>query len=149
MSGIPGRARPFVFLVCAFGALSLLTGVFPWHSSHSLLFPSYLLLTIAASALKTVLPASEGTVSVNFVFFLVGICNMTLSETLALAAVATVVQCFWRAQRRLSFVHFAFNLSHLALAITAAYWTYESLLQRVFHSHPPLPLLVATLVFFL
>jgi len=100
MSGIPGRARPFVFLVCAFGALSLLTGVFPWHSSHSLLFPSYLLLTIAASALKTVLPASEGTVSVNFVFFLVGVCNMTISETLALALVATVVQCFWRLDLR-------------------------------------------------
>jgi putative nucleotidyltransferase with HDIG domain len=149
MTGIPGRARPFVFLVCAFGALSLLTGVFPWHSSHSLLFPSYLLLTIAASALKTVLPASEGTVSVNFVFFLVGICNMTISETLALALVATLVQCFWRSKKQLSFVHFAFNLSQVSLAITAAYWTYVVLFNHVFHSRPPLPLLVAAIVYFL
>jgi len=149
MSGIPGRARPFVFLVCAFGALSLLTGVFPWQSSHTLLFPTYLLLTIVASALKTVLPASEGTVSVNFVFFLVGICNMTISETLALALVATLVQCFWRTKKRLSFVHFAFNLSQVSLAITAAYWTYVVLLTRVFHARPPLPLLVAAIVFFL
>ncbi len=146
MSGIPGRARPFVFLVCAFGALSLLTGVFPWQSSHTLLFPTYLLLTIVASALKTVLPASEGTVSVNFVFFLVGICNMTISETLALALVATLVQCFWRTKKRLSFVHFAFNLSQVSLAITAAYWTYVVLLTRVFHARPPLPLLVAAIV---
>ncbi len=149
MSGIPGRARPFVFLVCAFGALSLLTGVFPWRSSHSLLFPSYLLLTVVASALKTVLPASEGTVSVNFVFFLVGICNMTISETLALAVVATIVQCFWRAKKRLSFVHFAFNLSQVSLAITAAYWTYVVLFSHVFHSRAPLPLLVAAIVYFL
>ena len=149
MSGIPGRARPFVFLVCAFGALCLLTGVFPWQSSHTLLFPTYLLLTIVASALKTVLPASEGTVSVNFVFFLVGICNMTISETLALALVATLVQCFWRTKKRLSFVHFAFNLSQVSLAITAAYWTYVVLLTRVFHARPPLPLLVAAIVFFL
>jgi putative nucleotidyltransferase with HDIG domain len=126
-----------------------LAGVLPWRSSSTLLFPSYLLLTIVASALKTVLPASEGTVSVNFVFFLVGICNMTLSETLVLAAVATAVQCFWRARKRLSFVHFAFNLSQLALAITAAYWTYIALFSRVFHSRAPLPLLVAAIVFFL
>lgn len=149
MAGVPTRARPFVVFVCFAGVLCLLAGVLPWRGSSSLLFPSYLLLTIVASALKTVLPASEGTVSVNFVFFLVGICNMTLSETLALAAVATAVQCFWRTRKRLSFVHFAFNLSQLALAITAAYWTYIALFSHVFHSRAPLPLLVAAIVFFL
>ena len=149
MSGIPGRARPFVFFVCAAGTLCLLAGVLPWHSSHSLLFLSYLLLTIVASLLKSVLPGSDGTVSVVFVFFLVGICNMTLSETMVLAAVATVVQCFWHARNRLSFIHFAFNLAQLALAITASYWTYIVLFSRVFHSKAPLPLLVAAIVFFL
>jgi len=148
MSGIPGRARPFVFFVCAAGALCLLAGVLPWHSSHGLLFISYLLLTIVASLLKSVLPGSDGTVSVVFVFFLVGICNMTLSETMALAAVATVVQCFWHARNRLSFIHFAFNLAQLALAITASYWTYTLLFSHVFHSKAPLPLLVAAIVFF-
>jgi putative nucleotidyltransferase with HDIG domain len=149
MTGVPTRARPFVLFVCAAGVLCLLAGVLPWHSSHSLLFLSYLLLTIAASLLKTVLPGSEGTVSVVFVFFLVGICNMTLSETMVLAAVGTVVQCFWHTKKRLSFVHFAFNLSQLALAITAAYWTYITLFNHVFHSKAPLPLLVAAMVFFL
>jgi putative nucleotidyltransferase with HDIG domain len=149
MTGVPTRARPFVLFVCAVGALCLLAGILPWHGSGSLLFPSYLLLTVVASALKTVLPGSEGTVSVNFVFFLVGICNMSLSETLALAFVATAVQCFWRTKKRLSFVHFAFNLSQLSLAITAAYWTYTALYSQVFHSRAPLPLLVASIVFFL
>jgi putative nucleotidyltransferase with HDIG domain len=148
MTGVPTRARPFVFLVNASGVVCLLAGLYPWHSSHSLLFPSYLLLTVVASALRTVLPASEGTVSVNFVFFLVGICNMTISESLVLAVIATVVQCFWRMKKRLSFVHFAFNLAQLSLAITAAYWTYKSLLTYVFHGRAPLPLLAATIVFF-
>lgn len=149
MAGVPTRARPFVYLVCTTGMVCMLLGLLPWHSSHSLLFPSYLLLTIVASALKTVLPGSEGTVSVNFVFFLVGICNMTISETLTLVAIATVVQCFWRAKKRLSFIHFAFNLSQLALAIIASYWTYTFLLQHVFHARVPLPLLVASIVYFL
>ena len=149
MAGVPTRARPFIVFVCVAGGLCLLAGILLWHSSRSWLFPSYLLLTIVASALKTVLPASEGTVSVNFVFFLVGICNMTLSETLALAALATAVQCFWRARKRLSFIHFAFNLAQLSLAITAAYWTYIALFTHVFHSRAPLPLLVAAIVYFL
>jgi putative nucleotidyltransferase with HDIG domain len=149
MAGVPTRARPFVFFVCAAGVLCLLGGIVPWHSSHSLLFLSYLLLTVAASLLKSVLPGSDGTVSVVFVFFLVGICNMTLSETMVLAAVATVVQCFWHARNRLSFIHFAFNLAQLALAITASYWTYILLFSHVFHSKAPLPLLVASIVFFL
>src|SRR5215831_4199845 len=84
MTGIPTRVRPFVFLVCAAGVFCLVSGILPWRTSHSLLFASYLLLTVIASALKTVLPGSEGTVSVGFVFFLVGICNMTISETLSL-----------------------------------------------------------------
>lgn len=149
MTGVPTRARPFVFFVCATGALCLLGGIVSWHSSHSLLFLSYLLLTIVASLLKSVLPGSDGTVSVVFVFFLVGICNMTLSETMVLAAVATVVQCFWHARNRLSFIHFAFNLAQLALAITSSYWTYILLFNHVFHSKAPLPLLVAAIVFFL
>ena len=149
MSAIPGRARPFVCFVCAAGALCLLAGLLPWHSSHSLLFLSYLLLTIVASLLKSVLPGSDGTVSVVFVFFLVGICNMTLSETMVLAAVATVVQCFWHARNRLSYIHFAFNLAQLALAITASYWTYILLFSHVFHSKAPLPLLVSAIVFFM
>jgi putative nucleotidyltransferase with HDIG domain len=147
MSGVPIRARPFVLLVCAVGMLCM-AGMLPWRSSHSLLFPSYLVLTALASALKTVMPGIEGTVSVNFVFFLVGICNMTLSETLGLALIATLVQCFWRTQKRLHFVHFAFNLSQVAVAITAAYWTYGLLFRHVFHGRTPFPLLIAAILYF-
>jgi hypothetical protein len=147
MTGIPTRVRPFVFLVCAAGVFCLVSGILPWRTSHSLLFASYLLLTVIASGLKTVLPGSEGTVSVGFVFFLVGICNMTLSETLSLVVLCTVVQSFWRTKHH-SFIHFAFNLSQLSLAITAAYWTYVLLFSHVFHAKVPLPLLLATIVFF-
>jgi putative nucleotidyltransferase with HDIG domain len=148
MAGVPIRARPFVLLVCAMGISCVAAGMVPWRSSHSLLFPSYLVLTALASALKAVMPGMEGTVSVNFVFFLVGVCNMTLSETLGLALIATLVQCFWKMQKRLHFVHFAFNLSQVAVAITAAYWTYGYLFRQVFHGRVPVPLLVATIVYF-
>jgi putative nucleotidyltransferase with HDIG domain len=148
MTEVPTRARPFVLLICGLGLVCIATGTVPWQSSRSLLFPSYLVLTALASALKTVMPGLEGTVSVNFVFFLVGVCNMTLSETLGLALIATVVQCFWRMQKRLHFVHFAFNLSQVAVAITAAYWTYGFLFHHFSHGRAPIPLLVATILYF-
>jgi putative nucleotidyltransferase with HDIG domain len=124
-------------------------GMLPWHSTNNLLFASYLLLTAVASALKIALPGLEGTISVNFVFFFVGICSMSLSETLALALVATLVQCFWRRQKYIGFIHFAFNLSQVALGITAAYWTYWLLLAYVFHGRAPLALLCAAIIYFL
>lgn len=149
MAGVPARARPFVLAVCAAGFVCLAMAMFPWRHGDVRLFVAYFVLTGLASALRIVLPGLEGTVSVNLVFFLVGVCSMTLSETLALAMVATAVQCFWRTPKRLGFIHFAFNLSQLTLAITAAYWTYSFFQSRLFHGRPPLALLIAALVYFL
>ncbi|HEY6252091.1 MAG TPA: HD domain-containing phosphohydrolase [Candidatus Angelobacter sp.] len=147
MAELPIRARLFLFFMWTAGALCFATGMLPWHSSNGLMFISYLALTALASALKTVLPGLEGTVSVNDVFFLVGVCSMTLSETLALSAVASVVQTFWRTRKRLGIIHFAFNLSQIAVAITAAYWTYAFFFNRVFHGKPPLALCLAAVVY--
>ncbi len=149
MAGIPVRARPFVFLIWGCGALCLVWGMVPWHSTHSLLFPTYLLLTAIASAMKIVMPGVEGTVSVNFVFFLVGVANMSISETLVLALAATLVQCFWRAGTSFSVVRFAFNLAQVTVAITGAYWTYAVLVTDVFRGRPPIPILIAAIVYFL
>ena len=148
MAGIPTRAWPFVLFVCALGAFCIATSTVPWQTSHSLLFPSYLVLTALASALKTVMPGVEGTVSVNFVFFLVAVCNMTLSETLGLALIATLVQSFWKMRTKFNFFRFAFNLSQVAIAITAAHWTYGILYRHFFQGRPPVPLLIATVVYF-
>ncbi|HKD13747.1 MAG TPA: HD domain-containing phosphohydrolase [Candidatus Angelobacter sp.] len=149
MAGLPTRARMFLFLVWTGGAVCFAAGMFPWHSGNRWLFGSYLVLTALASAFKTVLPGLEGTVSANDVFFLVGVCSMTLSETLALALIPTAVQCFWRRQKRLGIIHFAFNLSQVALAITAAFLVYQLFLNRIFYGRAPLALLIAAIVYFL
>src|SRR5215472_11641899 len=149
MAGLPTRARMFLFLVWTGGAVCFAAGMFPWHSGNRWLFGSYLVLTALASAFKTVLPGLEGTVSANDVFFLVGVCTMTLSETLALALIPTAVQCFWRRQKRLGIIHFAFNLSQVALAITAAFLVYQLFLNRIFYGRAPLALLIAAIVYFL
>jgi putative nucleotidyltransferase with HDIG domain len=138
-----------VFFVCAGGFVCLAAGLIPWQSNSVLLFVSYFVLSAIASGLKIALRGQDGTVSVNFVFFLIGICSMTLSETLVLALVSTSVQCFWPKPKHIGFAHFAFNLSQVALGISAAFWTYSLLLNHVFHGHAALALLLATIVYFL
>ena len=89
MVDVQQRVRGFVALVCASGAVCIGLGMFPWHSSDLIQFLCYLALTAVASGLKVILPGFEATVSVNFVFFLLAVCNLSLSEALALAATAT------------------------------------------------------------
>ena len=149
MAAIPTRARPFVFLVCVGGLVCLVTGIFPWSSGSIWLFVSYFLLSALASALKIAMRGQDGTVSVNFVFFLIGICSMTLSETLALALIATIVQCFWPKPKHIGFAHFLFNLSQITLGITAAYWTYWLFVNHILHGRAPFALLLAAVVYFL
>ena len=148
MAEVPDKAKPFVALVCMAGLACLLLGMYPWHTSDTLEFVCYVALTAIASALKVVLPGFEGTVSVNFVFVLVGIGSMTLSETLVFGIAAAVVQCYWKATKRLHLIHFIFNLSQVAIAITAAYWVYRSVFV-VLHGRTAIALLLAAISYFL
>jgi putative nucleotidyltransferase with HDIG domain len=149
MVDVQQRVRGFVALVCASGAVCIGLGMFPWHSSDLIQFLCYLALTAVASGLKVILPGFEATVSVNFVFFLLAVCNLSLSEALALAATAALVQCYWKATKRLRFVHFGFNLSQITLAVAAAYGTYGLLTRTVLHGHTLIALLLASIGYFL
>ena len=59
-------------------------------------FICYLLIAILAARLKVRLPGITGTMSVNFLFILLGILELGFAETLALATGAILVQCFYR-----------------------------------------------------
>ena len=148
MSDVQKRVRMFVALVCALGAVSIAVGMYPWHSSNWIQFGCYLVLTAVASGMKVILPGFEATVSVNFIFFLLAICNLSLSEALALGATAALVQCYWKATQRLRFVHFGFNLSQITLAVFAAYWTFR-FVERSLHGHALIALLISSIAYFL
>ncbi|HUN88593.1 MAG TPA: HD domain-containing phosphohydrolase [Terriglobales bacterium] len=148
MAEVQQRVRLFVFVVCALGALCIGIGAYPWHTTDLVQFACYLLLTAVASGMKVILPGFEATVSVNFIFFLLALCNLSLPEALALGAAAALVQCYWKATKRLRFVHFSFNLSQITLAIFAAYWTYR-LVMAVSHGHGLIALLVSSIAYFL
>src|SRR4249920_3092433 len=86
-------------------------------------FICYLLIAILASRLKVNLPGITGTMSVNFLFILLGVLELSFAETLILGTAAILVQCFYR--DRPSPIQVTFNLCASAFSIAVAYGVYH------------------------
>ena len=116
-------AKVFISLVVVAGTCVLLYGAIRPTSKNIAQFICYLLIAILAARLKVRLPGITGTMSVNFLFILLGILELGFAETLALATAAILVQCFYR--DRPSPLQVTFNLSASAVSIAAAYNVYH------------------------
>jgi hypothetical protein len=103
--------------------------LFYWHCADALYFASYLVLTVLAAMFKVRLPGMRGTMSLSFLFILIGVADFSLSETVAMACAGALVQCLWRSRTRPKLTQvffsvavlatssaFAYQVSHLALA---------------------------------
>ncbi|HEV8492694.1 MAG TPA: hypothetical protein VGR76_10505, partial [Candidatus Angelobacter sp.] len=88
-------------------------------------FIAYLLTALLASRLKVELPEITGTISVNFLFILLGIAQLTFTETLILGCSAILAQCLFTKRRWPRIEQVLFNVSSAAVAIAAAYFTYH------------------------
>ena len=147
-SSVQMKVRVFVACVCALGLGCFAFGMVPWRHTDVLQFVCYLLLTAVASGWKVLLPGFEATLSVSLSLFVVGICNMSISETLALGVAAGLVQCCWRVKKLIP-VQVAFNVSQMCIGLTAAYWSYAYLTRGFLHNRTLIALLLSTVVYFL
>src|SRR5208337_893852 len=102
------QAGVFIGLMTTTGAFVLGYGLLHWSSHEPLKFICYLLVALLASRLKVKLPGITGTMSVNFLFILLGLRELSLAETLALGCCAILMQCVHRDRPRV--VQVAFNL---------------------------------------
>src|ERR1700752_3602090 len=133
-------ARLYITVVVALGSFVLAVGAMPPPSPQPVKFICYLVVAVAASRLKVNLPGITGTMSVNFLFILLGILELSFAETLALGCFAILTQCFYRDRPR--FVQVLFNTCATSFAIALAYCIYHVPILRV-QSNPAV-LLVAT-----
>ena len=131
--------RAFIALVVVFGMIVLTYTVLHGRSENPVKFFCYLVIALAASRLKVNLPGITGTMSVNFLFLLLGVLELGFSETMALGCAAVVVQCI--GHDRPVPVHIAFNVCSTALAIAATYFGFR---YALFHSRVHNP---STLIF--
>jgi len=122
---MPTKAKFFIALAIIPGLTMLGLGVAHWESADPVRFTIYLLLALVASTLKVRLPGLTGTLSLNFLFILIGVSQLSFSETLALGAVATVTQSVWKNRTRPTLPQVLFNVAALTMAITSAHFMYH------------------------
>src|SRR6202049_356905 len=88
-------AKMFIGLVVSAGTGVLLFGAIHQSSKNIAEFICYLGIAVLASRLKVNLPGITGTLSVNYLFILIGILELSFSETLILGAVSMLAQCLY------------------------------------------------------
>jgi hypothetical protein len=143
---MPARAKVYIGMSVALG-FGLLAGTLIWFSQ----FPDVarylacLSLACIASTMKVRLPGLHGTISVNFVFILIALTQLSLVETLTLAFAATLVQCFWRPKTRPKIVQVLFSTSTVVISTALAYGSAHAVPGQV---HMLIALAPAATVFF-
>ncbi len=119
-----------------------------WESTDPIKFVCYLALAIAASFLKIKLPGVNGTMSVNFLFILLGVLELSFGETLLLGVAEVFVQSRWGSSKNLKPVHVIFNASQFSVGTAVAWSVYRLVTAHVLHGTGPLALLVVAIAYF-
>ncbi|HZI55750.1 MAG TPA: hypothetical protein VFF39_03190 [Verrucomicrobiae bacterium] len=113
-------SKIYIATVIALGAAELVKGLIHWKASKPFEFMALLVMTLIASRLKIKLPGINGTMSVNVPFLLIVAVRLSAGESLAIAALASLVQSMPGAQRRTALLQAVFSSSTITNAVFAA-----------------------------
>ena len=120
-----------------------------WDSPDALRYLAFLGLAILASGMRINVPGLTGTLSLTFLFVLFGLVELTLSETVLMAAVMTLIQCYWRQPVRPRPAKVVFNIATMVIATMAAGTAAAAPWALGLNGEPAIRLACATVVFFL
>ena len=146
---MPLRAKLYIGLVLAAGGVGFATQLAQLAPNDATQFWLYLLVTILTSGLKVQLPMVMATLSVNYLFILVGIVVFNLPQAMILGAVGTLTQCLWRPRVRPKAIQIAFSTSSISLAVMAGHSVFHGPLKLWMGELNPLLLMAAAMVYFL
>jgi putative nucleotidyltransferase with HDIG domain len=141
-------ARMFIAAMGVGASVCMVMAVLTTQPSDPVKFTCYLLAALLASPFKVGLPGIEGTLSVNFLFTMLGILELSLPQTLFIALGSTLVQSFWKTTKQPQRVQVLFNLSQVTVCSAAAYGAYHLVVARILHAPGPLALVVAAITHF-
>jgi diguanylate cyclase (GGDEF)-like protein/putative nucleotidyltransferase with HDIG domain len=140
--------RGFLRLVTLIGLLAALHLLVPGKEGFSLPFFCYLAFALLSSGLKVRLPGVTGTLSVSFLFILIGLLELGLRDALLLGLCSALAQVYWHASKRPALYQVLFNLAAIAIAVTVADAGFHSVLAKVLGGSLPVKLLLATVSYF-
>jgi hypothetical protein len=119
---MPSRAKAYIATIAALATAVLVVVAARWNSGNFGRFVLFFALAMVASAMKIRLPGFKTTISINFVFILIGIALFSFSETVLIGLSGAIVQSLWKAQSRPKPVQVLFNGACLTVCTAAAFW---------------------------
>ena len=108
--GLLLTARIFIILTASLGCAITVGALLEWHSSDPLRFVCFFVVALLSAGFKVELPGIDGSMSVNFMFIIVGIFELSLPETLVIGCASAAVQCLWDVKNRPAPVKILFNV---------------------------------------
>ena len=127
--GLSGLAKLFIGLIVVSGTAALLYAAIHQSSKNIAEFICYLGIAILASRLKVNLPGITGTLSVNFLFILIGVLELSFTETMILGAVSMLAQCLY--PDRPKALQVTFNVCAGSVATALAYVVFHHRLTNL------------------
>ena len=118
---MPSSAKSYIAIIAALAAAVLVVAAARWNPADLERFVLFFALAMLASALKIRLPGFKTTISLNFVFVLVGIALFSFGETVLIGLGGALVQSFWKSQTRPKPVQVLFNAACLTVCTAAAF----------------------------
>src|SRR6266508_3696801 len=118
---MPRLAKAYLIIILTLGALGLILALRQWECGDPVRYAIYALAALLAACFKVRLPGMQGTISISFVVVLIGVAELSLPETLVMAAVVAVMQSVWKCKRRPQAVQVLFNSAVLVISAGAAY----------------------------
>jgi len=123
---LTAKARRFITLTALLGAVVLSRAIARWDSPDLLKYGGFLMVAIFSSGIRISGPGITGLLSLNFLFILFGIVELTQSETIVLGTMVTLIQCYWQKRRPHRAALLIFNTTSIAVAIAVSEQVYRS-----------------------
>lgn len=141
------RAKVLISAVVV-GSMLSLHAVWAYPAQAWTRFLFYLVAVLLCFGMKVALPKSDGTMSVNFPFILLGIIQLSPGQAVALAVASVVAQCRFRVVKAFTLVQIVFNAANVATATALAWFAYQGSL-KLLHGEVAPALAIGATVYFL
>jgi hypothetical protein len=120
---MPTKAKVYIALtvVAGLGIVVVACLMDGWQFPELARFLGYLSLACLASTMKVLPPGMRSTISVNFLFILIGIAQLPLFQAVVISVISTIIQCWWKARTRPRPIQILFNVSALVISVSLAH----------------------------
>jgi diguanylate cyclase (GGDEF)-like protein/putative nucleotidyltransferase with HDIG domain len=133
--------------MCALGVATAIPALLDWECRVPMKFLALLVFGVLGSGLKIKLPGIMGSLSVSYVFGLIGVLEMSLGETLAMSVSGAIAGSLLNTRFRARAIQVCFNVAAVTVSAAASWWTFHGG-HTMGIDHPAILLALAALTYY-